>query len=420
MKLFDKISNSNMGNEKIGEIDKKIERKKTKKTKEKKGLFTKKESKKEVRNQQPKQKRQVYVPSEPTNPDDDPSKYITTDKVGGRTRNMILKQLGITTEQSTIPSDLITPEAIDAVEFSVSVPSGLSFEEVDQFCKIVEAGISEYRNLINKLNSDVEKLIDELIRSDQQVLEQRNDSMLNTFMESTNGEKEKLENQIINLNSELQKIKGEYEKQSPTLIKLKNEKEELLAQVSQLKASSENTTTNEKQIELQQKLESTINDNKELEHELELLKKQTPKEVKVVDPALQAEVERLRVENERLKKIAEQNAKSEINQPKEVNNEVKPPEKVVSPKATAPKTGVTPVKGFMLSDASDEKEIMERVAQQYAGKKHVKKDLTAKDIELIKESQKVDDIEINNSNSNKKAEVKSDPFSNLMNEMSTK
>lgn len=218
MGLFDKIkeeASSVIGNEKLGEMDKKEEKKKKGGKGKKKGANKKATKKRGAKKADPKEllkkapvkeeeidEISAMIPSFDGEDDIDPSNYITTDVIGGRSRSMILNQLNIPDNEIAISEDLVTPEQIENTEFTMTVPSGLDVKEVDAFCVIMEKEVKKYRAALRKAHKEKELLIDEIVRCDAAALEQRNQNVLDTVLSQKNNEKNDLSDQLINAHRE--------------------------------------------------------------------------------------------------------------------------------------------------------------------------------------------------------------------------
>lgn len=311
--------------------------------------------------------------------EDDPSKYIQTDQVGGRNRAMILKQLNIE-DTVSIPSDLVTPEQIENVEFTVSLPSGLDADEVSRFCDIMENAVRKYRSELIRISKEKEKLIDEILRGEQQVLEQRNQSQLNSFLEQGSSEKERLQESLIEAQRTKQKLELENEKLKNKLSELPNiegelspeianENEELKHLVRDLQAKlaqaeatavenqfTSNTNKSEMNSETAEMLHQAEKRNKELERELDKLREKS--RMTTQDDSVKLENQQLKDEIEKLKKSSTVIPNAPIDSPEDY-----------------------------------EKRIMEQFTQGKINK-HVKTKLTDEDIAKMKEAQESGDITI--------------------------
>lgn len=404
MGIMDKFTNS-LGNEKIGELEGKKPKeqkektpkkkapkkekapkvKKEKKAKDKKkgfGLFDKKPKKEkpaveeevseptQLEMEQAMLSGMAEMPEETLLGEDDPSKYISTQQVGGRNRKMILRQLGIE-DGVIIPSELVTPEQVENVEFTVSVPSGLDATEVEQFCDIMERSIRQYRNALKQAYEDKEKLIDEILRGEAQVLEQRNQSQLDMFLDQGENEKARLQDNLMAAQEEKQKLAIENEKLKAKLDNpmpavplvdpnLLSENEALKEEVANLRASLANLQSNGSKPAPEQIYEEEVADS-----ELQTTEDyDVPSQEQVNEPTEKTEVS------------AESQVEEEVNiHPEEhLTNKVLEKPSIETPE-------------------DYEKKVMEQFAKTNKVNKHVKTKLTQADIERMKAAQ-ADDIRI--------------------------
>lgn len=320
--------------------------------------------------------------------DEDVSKYIKTDKAGGRTRKTILSQLNID-EKAIIPNELITIEQIEAVEFTPTVPSGLSVEEVSRFCDQMEVEIERYRNVLISASEDKEKLIDELLRVERQILEDRNQEVLDSFISNGNTEREKLNESLITTqlaNKELQdeneKLKRQFSSGSRPDKQLVAETSQLKAEVASLQSKLSNAaalTATPPDDELIKKLTDAEKLNAKLSKTVEELK------ISADDKAAAEELRKLREENERLRKSVPNGDAVNAQQVKALQDEnrqlVSKIEKLSKPEINTPE--------------DFEKKVMAQFQEQHgAVNKHVRKEMTAEEIQAMKKAQEDGDIVI--------------------------
>lgn len=421
MGFFKKIKESTsekFGNEKIGEIDKTREKKKgTKKKKPKKGkskkekksFFNKKEKNIDdfIKTENtPTSQKQINHINTVEQEDDDYSKYIKTDKAGGRSRSMVLNQLGVR-EGVIIPDGLITPEAIDNVEFTMVVPSGLDPDEVAEFCNVLERGVTDYRNELKTIHNEKEKLIDEILRIETQIIEQRNQEALNAFITQGNDVKDKLQNDLVDIQMKYTELKQKNEVLQARIKKreesgidpdvleenhqLKNSIKKLEAKLVKL----ENSDTQVISAEVETKLTALEQENKELENELNEYKQsqETINQLTEQNQKLQRELEKLlNKESETIK-----NDQMSVTSP---TAEVKPDEKPKIIEKTFDnskdieeknyQTSAEPVNNetFSVTELDKESDDYEKmVLEQYLNKntkkkknKHIKTKMTPEDI----------------------------------------
>lgn len=411
MDKFKENASNALGNERVGEIegerdggDKAPKAKRTPKPKspkrrkeplmnnEKKqgfmqGIFKKKEKQSPITEEQPQEQsaEQAMLNEVRGQADieEDPSKYIQTDQVGGRNRAMILKQLDIQ-DTVNIPSDLVTPEQIENVEFTVSLPSGLDADEVSRFCDIMESAVRRYRTELMKVSKEKELLIDEILRGERLVLEQRNQEQLNSFLEQGSSEKEKLRDNLIEAQQLKHKLELENERLKQQLSEVpaggdsnSSENEKLrtmiaglqakLAEAEQAATNSSSLVNNHSELtdsETAAMLSQAEREKEELRDEIEQLRATLDSD----SPVLQSTSKELELENEKLQ--------AEVARMKKVS------------KISADKTSIDSPEDY-------EKRIMEQF-NQGNGKpnKHVRTQLSAEDIANMKEAQESGDITI--------------------------
>lgn len=309
--------------------------------------------------------------------EDDPSKYIQTDQVGGRNRAMILKQLNIE-DNVSIPSDLVTPEQIENVEFTVSLPSGLDADEVARFCDIMENAVRRYRSELLRVSKEKEKLIDEILRGEQSVLEQRNQAQLNSFLEQGSSEKERLQESLIEAQRKKQQLELENEKLKSKLSELPSIEGEIPDEVVNENQELKNLVNS-----LQAKLalaESTAQESAIITNAHQ---QETDSEAAAMLAQVESEKQELLKQIEELKKSEPNNsANHELEKENErLQRELEQAKKVVIPQV--------PID----SPEDYEKRIMEQFTHGKVNK-HVKTKLTDEDIAKMKEAQESGDITI--------------------------
>lgn len=298
MSIFNKLkghAGDVVGNERIGEIkgnrngkeDEQLEVKPMSKPKKSKGggvfanIFAKKDNGKkktsrskddyDINDNQLVQ--QVAMNSEAAQEEEDVAKYIKTKNVGGRTRSIVLSQLGIT-EQITVPSYLVTPEQIETVEFTPTMPTGLSIEEVNSFCDDMEIAFADYRSELIKQMEDKERLIDEIIRIERQILEDRNQNMLESFMADGSSEREKMRESLISTQLANKELEEENKKLKTKTLdpKVIEENKKLKTMVQNMKAQVEASASQNGTEELTAKLLAAQEENAKLNQMIERLK----------------------------------------------------------------------------------------------------------------------------------------------------
>lgn len=243
--------------------------------KDKKKKNKKRNSRKENYNMDDNQLvQQVAMNSESASEEEDVAKYIKTKNVGGRTRSILLSQLEIK-EQISVPSYLVTPEQIETVEFTPTIPSGLSVDEVNEFCDSIEVALRDYQGELLRLITDKEKLIDEIIRIERQILEDRNQNMLDSFMADGSSEREKMRESLISTQLANKELAEENEKLKVTQgndPKVAEENRKLKSMVERMKAQVEASATENGTEELTAKLMAVQAENAKLSQMVERLR----------------------------------------------------------------------------------------------------------------------------------------------------
>lgn len=207
-----------------------------------------------------------------------PQKYIHTDEVGSRTREMILSSLNIKDINNDDLEKLITPDEIENVQFSATVPTGLSIDEVEKFCDLVRDSIEKYRERNKELSKDVEKLINETLRVDSKALEQKQQNLLGQQLAGQASKTDSLNEELIKVrkrNSELNSLISKLKEQIATDDPGVNDK--LLKENKKLKELIEKTN---KQID-----SNTAKTNEEVAAQLQALKSEKDSLAKKLDEA---------------------------------------------------------------------------------------------------------------------------------------
>lgn len=331
--------------------------------------------------------------------DIDPSKYIKTDVAGGRSRNMIMNEFGVSVG-AIMPPDLPSAEDVDSVRFAVTVPSGFDTGEVDEFVDMMVVTVSEYRKELVKQSDVNQKLVDEILRLDRQALDQRNQETLDSFIAQGSNERERLQNQLVDIqlkNNDLERqlksiSKGEVITSSVNVEKLEAENNSLKATVSELQSKLSSLQSNSSEYnsdEIEQKLQDALRLNEELSHEVMELRESVPiNQSTENEEELLLEIARLREENERLlsKKDEEVVGRIEESQPLEI----KVDETI---KSITSSDGDNSNAFKQLYEAMDEggdaeEEALKKIEAQASSKsKRAKRALTEEDIERIKQAQ---------------------------------
>ena len=130
----------------------------------------------------------------------------------------LLKLIGVELEPQI--GNLITPNDVENVEFSVTAPTGLNAEEVEQFCDSVQRDISVYLNIIESRQIDFLKLLEHCGELEKKLVEQREESQLASYIVQGSSDEDKLRDKIANLqieNMELKEKLANFEKSDNTV-----------------------------------------------------------------------------------------------------------------------------------------------------------------------------------------------------------
>lgn len=130
----------------------------------------------------------------------------------------LLKLIGVELEPQI--GNLITPDDVENVEFSVTAPTGLNAEEVEQFCDSVQRDISVYLNIIESRQIDFLKLLEHCGELEKKLVEQREESQLASYIVQGSSDEDKLRDKIANLqieNMELREKLANFEKSDNTV-----------------------------------------------------------------------------------------------------------------------------------------------------------------------------------------------------------
>lgn len=212
----------------------------------------------------------------------DPSKYITTEEVGGRSREMVLNYLGIK-DVDNVQKDLdelMTPKDVHNVEFGVVFPSGLNIDEVQEWCDAVEDQISKYRQMIKKLKQDNEILLSEVLRVDAKAMEQKQNNLIGAQLNQSTSKAEKLQDKVVKLQLDKNKIENENKQLreqirqgiSPSDNPLIKENEELKRQLETINSQIDSTTA-ENNEKVANELQELRNENESLKQQLNAAQK---------------------------------------------------------------------------------------------------------------------------------------------------
>ena len=164
-----------LASETLGEVDKKKKKKISKESAKKEPIKKPKESKKKKATEEvaPKPIKKAIKEEPLVKPEEQGFTYAN--KAEG-----LLKLIGVELEPQI--GNLITPNDVENVEFSVTAPTGLNAEEVEQFCDSVQRDISVYLNIIEGRQIDFLKLLEHCGELEKKLVEQREESQLASYI----------------------------------------------------------------------------------------------------------------------------------------------------------------------------------------------------------------------------------------------
>lgn len=202
-----------LASETLGEVDKKKKKKISKEATKKEPVKKPKESKKKKATEEvaPKPIKKAIKEEPLVKPEEQGFTYAN--KAEG-----LLKLIGVELEPQI--GNLITPNDVENVEFSVTAPTGLNAEEVEQFCDSVQRDISVYLNIIESRQIDFLKLLEHCGELEKKLVEQREESQLASYIVQGSSDEDKLRDKIANLqieNMELKEKLANFEKSDNTV-----------------------------------------------------------------------------------------------------------------------------------------------------------------------------------------------------------
>lgn len=238
--------------------------------------------------------------------EENPQKYIHTDKVGGRSRDMILNSLGINDSENVddVLAKLMTENDVDEVIFTRTVPSGLSETEINDFCDLVQANISIYRKEVKKLHGYLDKSVNEILRVDSQAQAERSQNLISQ--------------ELVGSKDKTQKMEG-------TILKMQQENQNLHERINKLQKSRTSLPKlsdkeNKDIVELKNKIKALTDKNALLSSELDKVNDDSSnKDSEIVIKKLQEEISELKNEKATKEELVDSN-KSKI---EELLNQVK-------------------------------------------------------------------------------------------------
>jgi divIVA domain len=201
-----------LASETLGEVDKRKKKKISKEPPKKPTKKVKEQKKKKATEEVAPKVIKKTIKEEPlVEPEEQGFKYAN--KAEG-----LLKLIGVELEPQI--GNLITPDDVENVEFSVTAPTGLNAEEVEQFCDSVQRDISVYLNIIESRQIDFLKLLEHCGELEKKLIEQREESQLASYIVQGSSDEDKLRDKIANLqieNMELKEKLANFEKSDNTV-----------------------------------------------------------------------------------------------------------------------------------------------------------------------------------------------------------
>lgn len=190
-----------LASETLGEVDKKKKKKISKEATKKEPTKKPKETKKKKATEEVALKPIKKTIKEEPLVEPEEQGFTYANKAEG-----LLKLIGVELEPQI--GNLITPDDVENVEFSVTAPTGLNAEEVEQFCDSVQRDISVYLNIIESRQIDFLKLLEHCGELEKKLVEQREESQLASYIVQGSSDEDKLRDKIANLQIENMELKG--------------------------------------------------------------------------------------------------------------------------------------------------------------------------------------------------------------------
>lgn len=121
------------------------------------------------------------------------------------TQYPVLQLLGIPLQLDW--DNLISDEDIDEVGFTLTAPTGLDPDEVEQFCDSVQNDIREYRRLLELKQKHFVMLLEENAALESKLIEQQQENELANFIIESKSSEEKLKEELVDLRLENSELK---------------------------------------------------------------------------------------------------------------------------------------------------------------------------------------------------------------------
>lgn len=247
-----------------------------------KGLFKskkKKQKQEEIQVEEPQmtQEEQLLATAMASGDDDDEDyqQYVSADAGGGRNKKTISSALELEADNVAEQiNQLASPDDLENVEFSMSVPSGADFEQVNRYSFMVAENARRSRQVIDMLLRDREKLMTEAVKLDAQMLEQKQQNFMGQQLAGSQSKADRLNEDLIKIREQLNREQSEN-------IRLKKQLANGLPNPDNSLAE-QNRALQEQNLQLQRQIEETnkqVNsiqeqNNQEVAQELERLRQE--------------------------------------------------------------------------------------------------------------------------------------------------
>lgn len=104
---------------------------------------------------------------------------------------------------------LRTAEELDDIEFTMTAPTGLSVNEVENYVESTILEVVQYRELLEKRDRDIITLADEIERIQALLLKNQEENQLADLIKNSHSKESKLSEEITDLRIENAKLKNE-------------------------------------------------------------------------------------------------------------------------------------------------------------------------------------------------------------------
>lgn len=216
--ILDKIGGA-ITNETLGEVDSKVMKKNKKDAKKEEQAAkktVKRTSKQSTEKPTTKKNTKTNIPK-PVFSVEEPAEPVLSERVSNMidiTQNKgkypALKILNIDFEPTV--ANLITPTDIDNATFTITAPTGLSADEVEQFCDTVQRDIAVYQSIIAQRQQDFLKLLEHTNDLAEKLADQKEESELANFILDSKSKEDSLKERLADLQIENAELKAEIDK----------------------------------------------------------------------------------------------------------------------------------------------------------------------------------------------------------------